>query len=419
MKDLKSKLYFPYLVMLAMFAIFIVAALFHDSPADIFDGLIRISLSRSVLITDYMAVGGEGATLVNAAIVGGVGILMLMMAGVKPNGSIIMALWLSVGFAMFGKNVTNMLPLSFGVWLYARYKKEPFINFSLVALLSATLSPVVSGIAFHPDIPRHISIPLGMLTGVLAGFVFPSVSSFCMRVHGGNNLYNLGFAGGVISTFVVAMLQSFDIKMERELVWSQGNNISLALLLYVISAVLMVIGLFPEGEFKLPPYKKMCRSAGRLVTDFYIMYGNAVYFNMGLLCALATTLMLVLGASLNGPTLAGIFTIVGFAAFGKHLRNVFPVITGAVVCTYVNVWDPGNPTNILAILFSTGLAPIAGQYGPVWGFVAGFLHVNLIMHIGFLNNGLNLYNNGYAAGFVALLLIPVINALRREGEGEK
>ncbi len=31
---------------------------------------------------------------------------------------------------------------------------------------------------------------------------------------------------------------------------------------------------------------------------------------------------------LNGPTIGGIFTIVGFSATGKHLRNILPVMAG-------------------------------------------------------------------------------------------
>ena len=416
MEQEKRILYRPYLLMLFGYLVFVITALILDSPAEIYHCLKRILTSRSVLITDYVAVGGIGATLLNAVGVGLFSILMLVTARVKPNGSIIMALWLSVGFAMFGKNLFNMLPLTFGVWLYSRFQKEPFINFSLTALLSATLSPAVSGICFHPSLPPVVAMPLGIGIGVLAGFLFPALSSFTVRVHGGYNLYNMGFAGGLISTFIVAGLEAVGVDMPRSLEWSTGHNLPLAVVLYTLSAGLMLYGLFSEGRLTLPPYRKMIKHTGRVVTDLYILYGGSVFFNMGLLGALFTTLLLVLGADLNGATLCGIFTVVGFGAFGKHLRNVTPVVAGAILCSFINTADPTDPTNTLAILFSSGLAPIAGQFGPVWGIIAGFLHVNTITHIGFLNSGLNLYNNGYAAGFVALLLLPVILAFQKEGK---
>lgn len=410
----QTKLAYPYLVMLVVDLLFFVVALIMDTPQEICQGLWRIITSRSVLITDYMAIGGIGAALVNSAIVGITSIAMLVRLKVRPNGSTIMALWLSAGFALFGKNVFNMLPITLGVWLYARVKKEPFINFTLVALLCATLSAAVSGISFHPDIPPVFAIPSGILTGIACGFIFPPISAFTVRVHGGYSLYNMGFAGGLISTFIISALQSIAIDMPQMMEWSREYNLPLSILLYVIAAGLMLQGLFPDGTFQKPPYRKIMKHSGRVVTDFYVLYGKSVFFNMGLLCALATTLMLVLRTDLNGPTVSGIFTIVGFAAFGKHLRNVTPVMLGAIICTHWNQWDPTVPANTLAILFSSGLAPIAGQFGWVWGLIAGFLHVNTITHIGVLNSGLNLYNNGYASGFVALLLVPIILAFENK-----
>ena len=200
-------LYQPYQIMLAIYGLFVLFAFILDRPKEIFSGLLAIITCRGVLITDYMAIGGAGATLVNAAMVGGFSLLMLWKVGAKPNGSLIMAMWLSTGFAMFGKNVFNMLPITFGVWLYAKVKKEPFINFTLVALLSATLSPVVSGLSFHTAFPRGVGMAVGVGMGVLVGFIFPAVSSFTVRVHSGYNLYNMGFAGGLISTFVVSALE--------------------------------------------------------------------------------------------------------------------------------------------------------------------------------------------------------------------
>lgn len=408
------KLEYPYVLMLLVYFVMVITAFAVDAPSDILKGLGKIVVSRGVLITDYIAVGGMGATLVNAAAVGTVAVLMLHVGRMKPNGSLIMALWLTTGFAMMGKNLFNMLPISFGVLLYARIKREPFTNFTLVALLSATLSPVVSGFTFHPALELKSGLPLGICMGVIAGFVFSAVSAFTMRVHSGYTLYNLGFAGGLISTFIVSGAESVGLSMPRELIWSDAYDIPLSIMLYVISAGLIVAGLFQDGTMQMPAYRRLMRHSGRLVTDYYILFGDSVFFNMGLLGVLGTTLMIVLGADLNGASLCGIFTMIGFAAFGKHVRNVIPILVGAVICTHINLWNPTDPSNTLAILFSTTLAPIAGQFGWGWGVAAGFLHVNTVMHIAELNSGLNLYNNGYASGFVALLLVPIIQAFQKQ-----
>jgi len=93
---------------------------------------------------------------------------------------------------------------------------------------------------------------------------------------------------------------------------------------------------------------------------------------------------------------------------------VLPLLAGATICAFVNALDMNAPTNALAILFSSCLAPIAGKYGALWGMAAGFLHVLIVIHMGPVTNGFNLYNNGFCSGFVALALVPVINGLRRE-----
>jgi hypothetical protein len=405
--------------MLAVYALFAVTAFLHDTPADIFRGFYEILTARSVLLTDYIYVGGIGAALLNSVLVGGFSILILMRGGVKPDGSIIMALWLTTGFAFFGKNLFNMLPLTLGVYLYSLYRKEPFINYSLAAMLSSTLSPVVSGIAFSGYFSPAAGLALGGALGVFVGFLFPIVSSATLRLHEGYNLYNMGFAGGLIATFMVAAFESFGISMSPELHWSEGNNPTLALLLYAIFAGLAAVGVkWGGGAETLRGYHRMLGHSGRLTTDYYILFGDSVYFNMGLTGAFATSIMLFMGCDLNGPTLGGIFTIVGFSAFGKHILNILPLITGAVLAARLNMWDPTMPNNTVAILFATGLAPISGQFGWIWGIAAGFIHVNATIHLSALNGGFNLYNNGFAAGFVAILLVPIILALGRDRKDE-
>ncbi len=403
----------PYQVMMLLYLLFVVFAFALDTPKQIFDGMLRILTSRGVLITDYMAIGGVGATLINAAATGMFSVLVQMLVGVRPNGATIMAMWLTTGFAMFGKNLFNLLPISFGVWLYSRYKKEPFMNYTLVFLLSSTCSPVVSGISFHAMLPPDVGLPVGILAGIAVGFLFAPISAYTNRVHGGYDLYNMGFAGGIISTFIVSALEAVGFPMENELHWSEGHNLPMAIMIYLICALLVAYGLFGKKRFEPPSYKKILDSSGRLVSDFLVLSGHTAYLNMGLLGILTTSIALGYGMNLNGPTICGIFTVIGFGAFGKHPRNIWPPLAGAILCTFINQWDASYPSNILAVLFATGLAPIAGQFGWVWGILAGFLHVNTVMHIGFLNSGLNLYNNGYAAGFVAMLIVPAALAFQK------
>ncbi|MCL2253397.1 MAG: DUF1576 domain-containing protein [Lachnospiraceae bacterium] len=409
----------PYAIMAMVYICFIIYAFIVDSPSHILDGLGRILKSPSILATDYIEIGGVGATLVNSAIVGFAGLVMLLSNKVKPNGAMIMAMWLTTGFAFFGKNFFNMFPLIIGVWLYSKYQKEPFINYTLAALLVSTLSPTVSNIAFLGVASPAVEITLGILFGFLIGFIFPVVSSATVRAHLGYNLYNMGFAGGIICTMIFSLLKSSGIHMTPVETFSSGNNAAIAAGLYMIAAGLFCYGYFVGGtKDKFREFLAIHKHSGRLVSDFFYEHGNSIYINMAVLCAFSTTSVLLLGADLNGPIIASIFTIMGFGSFGKHLRNVIPIMTGAILSSFIFGGMPGIHTCIIAILLSTGLAPIAGHFGAFWGIAAGFIHVNVNLHTAYLSGGMNLYSNGLSAGITAMFLVPIITAFRRKGASE-
>jgi len=424
MKKIRSMLsreYLPFKVMLIINLLFLILAFVMDRPSDIFRGFLQIIQSRSILFTDYIALGGIGATLLNVSIVGFTTVLLFIGAGVKPSGANIMAAWLTIGFSFFGKNVFNMIPLTIGVWLYAKYRKVPFSEYYIAATLVATLSPAISEIAFLGMYNRIFEIAIGVVLGFLVGFIFPVLSNASIKVHSGFNLYNMGFAGGLIAMILATVMKSMGIDIIPANYWSTGNNLFFAILLYSISLIMFLAELFSDLAAKkrnecikrdLLNFVRLHTHSGKLSTDFYHLHGKSVYLNMAVLCTFATTIVLVLGADLNGPTIAGILTMTGFGSFGKHIKNVAPVVVGAIASAYLNKWEPTAPSNILAILFSSGLAPIAGAFGPVWGFIAGFLHVNVAGYIGDINGGLNLYNNGFAASFVAMFLLPIISIFK-------
>ena len=420
MKYAQKTWYCPFRLSLVCFFFFFVFAFWANTPAEIWHGLVAIIKSQSLLVTDYVAVGGIGATLVNAALTGGVTVLILLLAKIKPNGALVMAVWLTTGFSFFGKNIFNVMPITFGVWLYSKWQKEPFSKYSLVAILASSLAPVVSEITFLENHPLYIELVLGFTAGTIAGFIVPIIAAYTTQVHGGYNLYNVGFAGGVIALFITAILKSAGIEIKNPLHWSTGNNLFWAIFLYFLMSIWILFGLIsPKRKEAFLNCKSLMKHSGRLVADYYLLFGDSIFFNMGVLGIFATTVTLIIGAPLNGASIAGIFTIMGFGAFGKHLRNCIPLMIGAFIAAWFNPAPHIDPRNITAILFATGLAPIAGQYGPVWGVLAGMLHVTIVYHVSSITGGLNLYNNGFSAGFVALLLVPIIAAFTRRHQNDE
>lgn len=397
----------PYNVLMSVFVFTLAFGFVVSSPYEILTGLWTIIVSRDILITDYIEIAGIGATLVNASVSVIISIIILRLNKVRCNGSLIMALWMVAGFSFFGKNIANIWPIIFGGWLYAKAQKEPFLNYSLVTFLATSLSPAVSYLAFGTDIPQPFGTLFGVIVGISIGFIMPPISSYCMTFNRGFNLYNVGFTAGLIGMFLMTLLSGIGIKIEPVLHWNRSSDIALLIYLSVIFIFLIIVGIVC-GKNKWQKLKELHKQSGRLVSDFYFMYKESTYINMGILGLFSTILVLVLGFNINGPTIGGIFSNVGFGAFGKHMRNTLPVMAGTIIGGFLNTYNTYWESTILAILFGTGLAPIAGTYGIIYGIIAGYLHVNIVMNLAPLHGGLNLYNNGLAAGLVVMVLTPLI-----------
>ena len=108
--------------------------------------------------------------------------------------------------------------------------------------------------------------------------------------------------------------------------------------------------------------------------------------------------------------MGGIFTVIGFGAFGKNVKNVLPILIGVTLMGRLNYQDNQSTIVLISALFGTTLAPLAGRYGNIAGIIAGAMHLTLVMNIGYLHGGVNLYNNGFSGGLVASILVPILEA---------
>lgn len=112
------------------------------------------------------------------------------------------------------------------------------------------------------------------------------------------------------------------------------------------------------------------------------------FLNMGIMGLLSILYVIMVKGVVNGPVIAGIFfTIMGFSAFGKHLKNCFPIILGVLIAALITGYDLSSTGIIIALLFSTTLAPIAGSYGVGVGIVAGMFHLVLVTNVGIIHGG--------------------------------
>ena len=384
-----------------------------SSPSQVFAGLVRILTTRDALITDYIGVGGIGAAFVNAGLLTLIACAIYHRTKAQISGLSVASLFLLLGFGLFGKNLLNVWPIVAGVFLYARFKHEPFASHINVAFFGSALAPVFSEILYSSAIPLQVSLPLAGFTALLLGFVLPPAAAQLFKAHAGFSLYNIGFAAGALGLLVVALYKSYGFVPDPVMIWTSEHNGSLTGFLTLLFGSMILGGLYLDRQAlsKLPA---IIRLSGQAPTDFIPVVGTGTTLvNMGICGLIGLGYLLLVGADVNGPTSGGIFTIVGFAAFGKHPGNIVPIMIGVFIGSLAKPWAASDPSIALAALFGTTLAPVAGQFGWFWGIVAGFMHSSAALTVGYAYAGLNLYNNGFAAGIVAAVLVPVILAIQQ------
>lgn len=384
-----------------------------DSPSNIITGIYKNIVVSSALITDYIEVGGIGATFVNSGLLTLISIIMLYLLKININGVSIAGIFLLQGFGLFGKNIFNVWLIILGVFLYAKVQKENFSKYIYVAFFGTCMGPAITQILFNIDQPLHVRILLSVCIGTFMGFILPPLASFFVRIHQGFNLYNVGFTGGMIASIVVAVLRSYNIEIESNFQWSTGNNFLFSILLFGMFSSMILIGYWLNGcTFK--NLKNIFKYGGKLVTDFVSLEGFGVtLINMGINGMMGLVYILLFRGDLNGPTIGGILTMVAFGGFGKHARNMPPIFIGIILGGLTKAWSLNDPSIQLAALFSTALAPIAGEFGWKYGVLAGFINSSVVLNVGVLHGGLNLYNTGFASGFAAVFLVPIIEAFRK------
>lgn len=402
-------------------ALLTVLAFLLDSPARIGAGLGTIFTSQSVLITDYVALGGVGAALVNSALVVLSALLVLYLAGDPLNGGTLSALGLLAGFSLFGKNLFNIWPIILGSFLSSRVRKVPFVTCSGPGLMATTLGPLVSFVCFSQNHPYHPV--LGILLGLLIGFVVPPLSQRTFRIQNGMNLYNIGFACGLTAMVLMPVLHAMGIDPATVSIWSGDYTRPLGGFAAGLSLLWLTAGLFFSGK---PPrevwgsYLALLKETGRAPCDFLCAYGGgAVLVNMGLNGLMCLGYLLLIGGDVSGPTLGCILTVMGFSAAGKHARNIWPIMAGVALGGLTTRWNVTDPASQMAALFGTTLAPIAGCFGAPAGILAGFLHGSVVLRTGGFVGGVNLYNNGFSGGLVAVFLFPILSSLPHFRKPEK
>lgn len=171
-----------------------------------FKGMQAIFQSSGTLVTDFVAISGIGATLINMALMSIILWTFVILMGGEFSGPIVGGILTVVGFSAFGNHWKNSLPILIGVVLASKFSPE-LSNNTFTVLLSA-----IFGTSLAP-----VSGYYGPVVGIFAGFFHMTLVSNVTYLHGGLNLYNNGFSCGFVAAFMVPLLDKLSqVKKEKK-----------------------------------------------------------------------------------------------------------------------------------------------------------------------------------------------------------
>lgn len=397
-----------FLLMFIMFS-FIVTGIAADGVAKSFSGFLELQLRPARLVSDFVSDQGIGASLINAAAVGITGLILILVAKVQLSGATFAALLTMMGFALFGKTPVNILPIIFGVYLAGKLVGKTFSQYLIIALFATALGPLVSTVTVEMGLTGFSAIAVGTGAGIITGFLLPAIAVSVLHFHQGYSLYNIGLTCGFFALFAAAFFRASGYEFQGLMLWHTSNSPILTYMVPVLSVILIGTGIFTAGKNSWKDLVAIQKHTGRLPSDFMDLESvGGSLINAGLMGLFGSLYIIVIGGDFNGPTIGGLLTIIGFGAFGTHLRNSWPVVAGVVIASLVFGKSLTAPGVLLAAIFCTTLGPVAGAFGVVAGFIAGFIHLVLVHQTGSWQGGMNLYNNGFAGGLTATLMVSMI-----------
>ena len=413
---------------------FLIGAVCMPDRASMFTGLWQIVSNPSKISTNYFAVGGYAATFLNMALVGFA--CLALYASLKATATNVsnLAFILTLGFCSWGINIVNMWPSMLGVVVYCLVKKEKLGANVNAMLFSTGIAPLITDLMLrypHAEAVgfNAVGIILALAVGFVIGFFLPAGLVNSPKVHKGFDLYSAALPIGMTAFFLQATLfKTMGVALPAA---PDAATLQVASRLTVNIFCCVLFGFFIAAAFLLgckpKDYWKLLVDPD-LVTNFSSTYGNAVYLmNVGVYGLFILAYYNLIGATFNGVTLGVIFCMLACCNSGSHPGNVWPIMLGYVVASTVFGWlsalaggSFAGAVNAQAIVvglcYANGLSPIADKYGWQYGFLAAMMHYVLVTSVPALHGGYCLYNGGFTAALICLILVPSLERFCRTKE---
>ncbi len=419
---------------------FLIAAFCMPDRATMFTGLWNILSQSSKISANYFAMGGYAATFLNMGLVGLICLLLFIVFKGTPNNASTLAVILTIGFGSWGINVLNIWPTILGVVVYGLVKKEKMGGLVNAMLFSTGIAPLITDLLIrYPNAEvigfNWLGLGLALVVGLIIGFFLPAGLAHSPKVHKGFDLYSAALPIGMTAFFLNATLFKTmgvslpkalsDLAPETMKVASQTTaNIFCCVVFGLCIVFAFILGCKPKDYWKL-------LSDPALVTNFSSTYGNATFLmNVGVFGLFILAYYNLIGATFNGITFGIIFCMLATCNSGSHPGNVWPIMLGYFVASVVFGWiapllggtftfQINAQAICVGLCYANGLSPIADKYGWRYGFIAAVMHYLLVTSVPTLHGGFCLYNGGFTAALICLILVPELEKFFRTKEERK
>ena len=416
---------------------FLIAAFFMPDRDTMFSGLWQILSQPCKVSTNHFAVGGYAATFLNMGLVGLICTLLYVLLKSTANNVSTLALILTVGFCSWGINILNMWPSILGVVLYALVKKEKPGTLVNAMLFSTGIAPLISELMLrYPHAEaigfNVVGVTLSLCVGVVIGFFLPAGLANAPKVHKGFDLYSAAVPVGMTAFLLHTVLyKALGVAVpaapaaETLQVASQVTvNVFCGIVFGLCVIFALLLGCKPKQ------YWILLKDPDQ-VSNFSATYGNAVMLmNVGLYGLMILGYYNLVGASFNGVTFGIIMCMLATCNSGTHPGNVWPIMLGYIAASYGFGWLStlvgGNFTQavnaqaiLIGLCYANGLSPIADKYGWFYGFLSAIVHYCMVTTVPSLHGGFCLYNGGFTAALVCLLMVPALERLLKTKEEKR
>ena len=416
---------------------FLVAAVCMPDRGEMFTGFVKILTSPCKVSTNYFAVGGYAATFLNMGLVCLTCLGLFLVFQGTPNNASTLGVLLTTGFGSWGIHVLNIWPTIFGVMIYGLVKKEKMGGLVNAMMFSTGIAPLISDLLLRYPNAEVVgfNLPgllLALAVGFVIGFFLPAGLANSPKVHKGFDLYSAALPIGMTAFLLnAALFKTMGVNLPAA---PSADTLQVADGMIVNVFCCVVFGLCIVFAFLLgcrpKDYWRLLTDPD-LVTNFSSTYGNATFLmNVGCFGLFILAYYNMIGATFNGVTFGVIFCMLSTCNSGSHPGNVWPIMLGyllaSTVCGWIAPMVGGTFTLaanaqaiVVGLCYANGLSPIADKYGWRYGLLAAVLHYLLVTSVPNLHGGFCLYNGGFTAALICIILVPELERFAKTKDERK